>query len=202
MKKLAALFMSIIMLTALPACSDNGGNTADTEEQTTDTDTNSTQDGKTLIAYFSWSGNTFTMANTIAEKTGGELFEIVPVNPYPEEYTPCTEVALEERDSNARPEIKDLPDSIEEYDTILIGYPIWWHTAPMIIGTFLENYDLTGIEVYPFTQSASMDEEQFENSMEFVHSCAGSGNVHDGLFARADDETAIEEYLKNNGLAE
>lgn len=216
MKKLAALFMSIIMLTALPACSDNGGNTADTqpaapdtqstaadtEEQTTDTDTNSTQDGKTLIAYFSWSGNTFTMANTIAEKTGGELFEIVPVNPYPEEYTPCTEVALEERDSNARPEIKDLPDSIEEYDTILIGYPIWWHTAPMIIGTFLESYDLTGIEVYPFTQSASMDEEQFENSMEFVHSCAGSGNVHDGLFARADDETAIEEYLKNNGLAE
>lgn len=216
LKKLAALFMSIIMLTALPACSDNGGNTADTqpaapdtqstaadtEEQTTDTDTNSTQDGKTLIAYFSWSGNTFTMANTIAEKTGGELFEIVPVNPYPEEYTPCTEVALEERDSNARPEIKDLPDSIEEYDTILIGYPIWWHTAPMIIGTFLESYDLTGIEVYPFTQSASMDEEQFENSMEFVHSCAGSGNVHDGLFARADDETAIEEYLKNNGLAE
>lgn len=208
--------MSIIMLTVLPACSDNGGNAADTQsaapdtqsaaadtqEQNTDTDTNSIQDGKTLIAYFSWSGNTATMADTIAEKTGGELFEIVPVNPYPEEYTPCTEVALEERDSNARPEIKDLPESIEEYDTILIGYPIWWHTAPMIIGTFLENYDLTGIEVYPFTQSASMDEEQFENSMEFVRSCAGSGNVHDGLFARADDETAIEEYLKNNGLAD
>lgn len=116
--------------------------------------------GKTLIAYFSWSGNTVTMANTIADKTGGELFEIVPVTPYPEEYTPCTEVALEERDSNVRPKIKDLPASIDEYDTILIGYPIWWHTAPMIIGTFLENYDLTGIEVYPFTQSASMDEEQ------------------------------------------
>lgn len=206
--------MSIIMLTVLPACSDNGGNAADTQSAAPDTqsaaadtqeqntDTNSIQDGKTLIAYFSWSGNTVTMADTIAEKTGGELFEIVPVNPYPEEYTPCTEVALEERDSNARPEIKDLPDSIEEYDTILIGYPIWWHTAPMIIGTFLENYDLTGIEVYPFTQSASMDEEQFENSMEFVRSCAGSGNVHDGLFARADDETAIEEYLKNNGLAD
>lgn len=206
--------MSIIMLTVLPACSDNGGNTADTQSAAPDTqsaaadtqeqntDTNSIQDGKTLIAYFSWSGNTVTMAETIAEKTGGELFEIVPVNPYPEEYTPCTEVALEERDSNARPEIKNLPESIEEYDTILIGYPIWWHTAPMIIGTFLENYDLTGIEVYPFTQSASMDEEQFENSMEFVRSCAGSGNVHDGLFARADDETAIEEYLKNNGLAD
>lgn len=157
---------------------------------------------KTLIAYFSWSGNTVTMANTIADKTGGELFEIVPATPYPEEYNPCTEVALEERDSNARPAIKNLPASIEEYDTILIGYPIWWHTAPMIIGTFLENYDLTGVEVYPFTQSASMDEEQFEQSMEFVRGCAGKGNVHNGLFASADDETAIEEYLKNNGLTD
>ena len=158
--------------------------------------------GKTLIAYFSWSGNTVTMANTIADKTGGEMFEIVPVTPYPTEYTPCTEIALEERDSNARPAIKNLPASIEDYDTILIGYPIWWHTAPMIIGTFLENYDLTGVEVYPFTQSASMDEEQFEQSMEFVRGCAGKGNIHDGLFANADDETAIEKYLKNNGLTD
>lgn len=160
------------------------------------------QSGKTLIAYFSWSGNTVAMAQTIADKTGGELFEIVPVTPYPTEYTPCTEVALEERDSNARPEIKNLPENIDEYDTILIGYPIWWHTAPMIIGTFLENYDLTGIEVYPFTQSASMDEEQFENSMDFVRNCAGKGSVHDGLFADAYDEAAIEKYLKDNGLAD
>lgn len=175
--------------------------TAATTAATTVTDPPA-KGGKTLIAYFSWSGNTIAMANTIADKTGGELFEIVPVTPYPEEYTPCTEVALEERDSNARPAIKNLPASIEEYDTILIGYPIWWHTAPMIIGTFLENYDLTGIEVYPFTQSASMDEEQFENSMEFVRGCAGNGNVHDGLFADAYDETAIEAYLESNGLVD
>lgn len=207
MKKLAAIFMSIIMAVGFPACSSEDNNANDTssvtssekaEEQTSEDI--SADGGKILIAYFSWSGNTVKMANTIAEKTGGELFEIVPVIPYPEEYTPCTEVALEERDSNARPEIKNLPASIEEYDTILIGYPIWWHTAPMIIGTFLENYDLTGIEVYPFTQSASMDTEQFENSMEFVRGCAGNGNVHDGLFADAYDESAIEEYLKNNVL--
>ncbi len=173
--------------------------TATTTAATTVT-TPTANGGKTLIAYFSWSGNTVTMANTIADKTGGELFEIVPVTPYPTEYTPCTEVALAERDSNARPEIKNLPALIDEYDTILIGYPIWWHTAPMIIGTFLENYDLTGIEVYPFTQSASMDVEQFENSMEFVRGCAGNGNVHNGLFADAYDEAAIEEYLENNGL--
>lgn len=194
---------------AITTAATTATTTAATAASTTATTTAATtvteppvQGEKTLIAYFSWSGNTVAMAQTIADKTGGELFEIVPVTPYPTEYTPCTEVALEERDSNARPEIKNLPENIDEYDTILIGYPIWWHTAPMIIGTFLENYDLTGIDVYPFTQSASMDEEQFENSMEFVRGCAGKGSVHDGLFADAYDEAAIEKYLKDNGLAD
>ncbi|MCX4257591.1 MAG: hypothetical protein OSJ54_11805 [Oscillospiraceae bacterium] len=194
---------------AITTAATTATTTAATAASTTATTTAATtvteppvQGEKTLIAYFSWSGNTVAMAQIIADKTGGELFEIVPVTPYPTEYTPCTEVALEERDSNARPEIKNLPENIDEYDTILIGYPIWWHTAPMIIGTFLENYDLTGIDVYPFTQSASMDEEQFENSMEFVRGCAGKGSVHDGLFADAYDEAAIEKYLKDNGLAD
>ena len=125
-------------------------------------------DGKTLIVYFSWStsGNTEKMANTIRERTGGDILEIEPAVAYPTDYDECGDVALVERDENARPEIANLPASIEEYDTIFVGYPIWWHTAPMIIGTFLENYDLSGVEVYPFTQSASMDTEQFENSME------------------------------------
>ena len=65
-------------------------------------------------------------------------------------------MAKAERDENARPEIANLPDSISEYDTVFAGYPIWWHIAPMIIGTFLEKYDLTGVEIYPFSQSASM----------------------------------------------
>lgn len=155
---------------------------------------------KTLVVYFTWSSNTAGMAETIANLTGADTFEIVPVVPYPEEYTPCTEVALEERDSNARPAIQNLPASILEYDNILIGYPIWWHTAPMIIGTFLENYDLAGIDVYPFTQSASMNEEQFEQSMDFVRDCAGNATVHDGLFARPSDTVAITNYLEQNGL--
>lgn len=155
---------------------------------------------KTLIVYFTWSSNTAGMAGTIADLTGADTFEIVPVNPYPEEYTPCTEVALEERDNNARPEIQNLPASVSEYDNIIIGYPIWWHTAPMIIGTFLENYDLTGIDVYPFTQSASMNTEQFEQSMDFVRGCVGNATVHDGLFAKPSNTDAITSYLEQNGL--
>lgn len=156
--------------------------------------------GKTLIVYFSWSSNTERMANTIREQTGGDLIELIPVTAYPTDYTACTEVALAERDNNARPAIQNLPASIDEYDTIMIGYPIWWHTAPMIIGTFLESYDLTGVDVYPFTQSASMDRTQFNNSMEFVRNCAGGATVHDGLFARYSDSDSITSYLRNNNL--
>lgn len=173
-------------------------------EENTETSQQSVDGGKVLIAYFSWStsGNTEKMASYIQEQTNGDLLKIEPLNPYPTDYEECGDVALVERDENARPEIANLPDSIEGYDTIFIGYPIWWHTAPMIIGTFLENYDLSGVEVYPFTQSASMDTEQFENSMEFVRESAVGANVHDGLFTEASDTDGILTYLTENGFVE
>lgn len=162
------------------------------------------ENGKTLIVYFSWStsGNTEKMATYIQEQIGGDLLELEPLIPYPTDYEECGDVALVERDENARPEIANLPDSISEYDTVFVGYPIWWHTAPMIIGTFLENYDLSGVEVYPFTQSASMDTEQFENSMGFVRESAAGANVHDGLFTEASDTEDILAYLTENGFVE
>ena len=70
----------------------------------------------------------------------------------------------------------------------------------MIIGTFLESYDLTGKEIYPFTQSASMNTEQFDNSIAFVQENANGATVHDGLFARPSDTETINEYLSDNGL--
>lgn len=156
--------------------------------------------GNVLVAYFTWSGNTADMASYISEQTGGDLLELQPLNPYPDDYSETGDVAKTERDENARPEIANLPESLDGYDTIFIGYPIWWHTAPMIIGTFLESYDLTGIDVYPFTQSASMDTEQFSNSMDFVRENAQRANVHDGLFVRASDTEGILDYLSENGF--
>lgn len=158
------------------------------------------KDKKVLVAYFSWSasGNTEKMAKVIQEQTKGDLFEIEPANPYPDDYEECTEVAKAEKENNERPELASLPDSIEKYDRIYIGYPIWWHTAPMVIGTFLESCDLSGIEVYPFAQSASMDEGQFEESMEFIRKSAGKANVHDGLFTEATNTDAILSYLDKN----
>ena len=176
------------------------GNQTDTQQS--QTETTDPAGGKTLVAYFSWSGNTQEMASYIAEQTGGDLLELQPETPYPTDYNECGDVALAERDSDARPAIANLPESIEEYDTVLVGYPIWWHTAPMIIGTFLESYDLTGVDVYPFTQSASMDTEQFDNSIAFVRENANGATVHDGLFARPSDTDTIDSYLSSNGLAQ
>ncbi len=110
---------------------------------------------KVLIAYFSWGGTTRRMAQQVQAITGGDLFEIEPVNPYPTSYTPCTEVALEERDSNARPAIKNSVSNWDEYDVVFLGGPVWWHTAPMILHTFAESYDFEGKTVVPFTTYAS-----------------------------------------------
>lgn len=82
-------------------------------------------------------------------------FEIVPVNPFPAEYTPCTEVALAERDADVEPAIKDRVEDMDSFYVVFIGCPVWWHTAPMIINTIAESYDFKGKIVVPFGTYAS-----------------------------------------------
>lgn len=110
---------------------------------------------RVLIAYFSWSGNTQRVAEEIQSITGGDLFRIEPVTPYPTDYTECTEVALAERDNDARPAIVSTVENWSDYDIVFIGCPVWWHTAPMIISTFAESYDFNGKTVIPFCTYAS-----------------------------------------------
>lgn len=207
MKRILSIMMAIALSLSLITCGQSTNSSSATAHS--DSESKSFSDiempdmianGKVLIAYFSWSGNTKEMASYIAEQTGGDLLEIKPETPYPTDYNECGDLVLKERDNDERPVIANLPDSIDEYDTILIGYPIWWHTAPMIIGTFLESYDLTGKELYPFTQSASMDIEQFDNSIEFVRENAVSATIYDGLFVRPSDTKAIDAYLSENGF--
>ena len=95
------------------------------------------------------------MAQEVQRIAGGDLFRIEPVHPYPSNYTECTEVALAERDSNARPEIANRVENFEDYDLVFLGCPVWWHTAPMIISTFAESYDFEGKTVVPFCTYAS-----------------------------------------------
>ena len=105
---------------------------------------------KTLVAYFSWSGHAKMTAERIARVTGGNLFEIVPVNKYPRLYAKCAKIAKAERDKNQRPEFIGNIENFDQYTDVIIGYPAWWHTCPMIILTFLDKYDFTGKKVHLF----------------------------------------------------
>ncbi len=163
-----------------------------------------------LIVYFTAeSGNTERVANYIGGKVGGDTVKIEAAQPYTSQelnYSIQNNSPEVEKAQNARPEIAQTTfDQIDmsKYDTVFIGYPIWWWTAPMIISTFLEHYDLTDVDIYPFSQSASMNTTQFDTSMDFVRECAaksGTPTVHDGLFARASSTSTIDSYLSANGF--
>lgn len=161
-------------------------------------------DKDSLVVYFTWSNNTENMAKYIQSKTNSDIYKIIPKNPYPTtSYMEWGNLAKDERDNDSRPEIDNLlpAEEISKYDSILIGFPIWWHTAPMIIGTFLEAYDLTNVNIYPFFQGASNNNlEYYNNSMEFVKRCANSSNVFDGLYTSSTNYNEIDKYLNKNNL--
>ena len=95
-------------------------------------------------------GNTERVAEYIQKAVGGDLFELETVREYAKDYHECTEEAMAEKKSNARPALKKLPESIDQYDTIFLGYPNWWGTAPMAVFTFLDAFDFTGKTIVPF----------------------------------------------------
>ncbi len=95
-------------------------------------------------------GNTERVAEFIQKAVGGDLFEIDTVKPYSASYMTCINEAKAEQKANARPEVKHLPESLEDYDTIFIGYPNWWNTMPMCMFTVLDAFDWTGKKIVPF----------------------------------------------------
>ena len=110
-----------------------------------------TKNSKTLVMYFSWGGTTEKMAKMISSSNGGELFRIEPTKAYPTSYTPCTEVVKEELDNGIFRQVKNTPD-FSKYDTIFVGVPVWWHTAPTLMTHFLEENKeaLKGKTIIPF----------------------------------------------------
>lgn len=162
-------------------------------------DSGSQEKGKLLVAYFSWSGTSERIAQNIIAQTGADSFRIERETPYSTDYnTVAYGEAKTEADTNARPPIKAPLTSVAQYDKIVICYPIWWHTAPMTVGTFLESYDLTGKTIYPISQSASMSRTQYEESVAFIKDCAKGATVDDGLFSK--DDTAIRDYINEKVL--
>ena len=125
-----------------------------TEKSDTDTDI--------LIAFFSRAdenynvgtiekGNTQVLAEMIYHRVGGELYHIETVTPYPADYDSCTDIAKQEQNDNARPELSTTVADFDNYDVIFLGYPIWWGDMPMAVYTFLESYDFSGKTIIPFS---------------------------------------------------
>ena len=210
MKKYFVYLMMAFAVTAFASCtgdgygSDGADGQPENPENPNPSDTLSGE-SNILVAYFSWSGNTERMAEQIVSLTGADLFSIEPFTPYPEDYTACTEVALAERDSDARPAISLTIDADiwATYDTVFIGCPVWWHTAPMIINTFTESYDFTGKTVVPFCTYASTNRNE---TLARIVELTPEAEAHlDGLGltgGRLNDESNVSDWLRGIGVIE
>ena len=180
MKHLKTIFAAIVMLVmafSFAACgtgTDNGANAGDNGNQSQtpsggkdddkgtqkpgEGDNEDETDEKILVVYFSCSNNTKSVAQKIQTATGSAIYEIVPAIPYTTadlDYNTDCRANREQNDANSRPEISGSVENIGQYDTVYIGYPIWWGQAPKIIYTFLESYDFSGKTLIPFCTSGS-----------------------------------------------
>ncbi|WP_461256360.1 flavodoxin [Treponema sp. R80B11-R83G3] len=143
-----------------------------------------TGNSKILVAYFSWSGNAKTLAEQIAQATGGVLFEIKTVTPYPNNYDECTKAAKQEQNANARPAISGKVANMEQYSTVFLCYPNWWGTLPMPVFTFLEAYDFSGKTIYPLVTHGG---SRFGRSLDDIKKLCPKAVIGEGLDVSAFD---------------
>ena len=144
--------------------------------------------GRKLVAYFSASGVTAKVAEVLSEAIGADLFAIEPKIPYTKKdlnwMDRKSRSTLEMKDPSSRPEIERMRDNMDVYDTVFVGFPIWWYVAPTIINTFLESYDLTGKTIIPFATSGGSG--MGKTNEKLVPSCSGARLLEGKVFkARA-----------------
>lgn len=199
MKKIVlALLVMLFVIAGCSASNQGTENQVETDENTneqTNDQTTTTDDSRILIAYFSRTGNTEEIANQINELVGGTLVKIETVEPYPDSYSETVDIAQQELEENARPAIQDLNIDMNDYDTIFIGYPIWWHDAPMAVYTFLEAYDFTGKTVIPFCTSGGSD---IDESLPGIEAAVSGATLLEGL--TANDSSDVQPWLENIGI--
>ena len=131
---------------------DNKSNGVDSNIKNEEGKTGSTtlDSNKVLVIYFSETGNTQKLAKLISDKVGGDFIKIETIQKYPTNYQDLVDYAEEEKNKNARPELKELNIDLDKYDTIFVGYPIWWYQMPMAMYSFFDTYDFSGKTIVPF----------------------------------------------------
>lgn len=159
--------------------------------------------GKVLIAFFSWGGNTRGIAEEIQAQTGADLFEITLVNPYSNDYNTVLDEAQRDQNEQARPELAGHVENMEEYDTIILGYPNWWASIPMPIASFLEEYDFSGKTIIPFCSHGG---GRFGQSLTAIAKLSPDAEMGEALSVHysggSDLPDEIAEWLKANGIIE
>lgn len=153
---------------------------------------------KTLVAYFSASGVTEKVAEMIAEVSGSDLYEIAPKVPYTTAdlnwMDKKSRSSVEMADKSIRPEMAEGDAAIENYDTVVIGFPIWWYVAPTIINTFLEAYDFTGKKITLFATSGGSG---FGKTVQELQPSAPGAEIREGKLLNDGSKQAIENWVKS-----
>lgn len=211
MKKAMVLILSMMMAMGLTACSgDNGssqsagGSQASGSSSAAQSEENDGTASNVLVVYYSATGNTEEAAGYIAKLTGGDLFELEPTDPYTDADLnygdPDSRVSREYADESLRDValVADTVENWEDYDTIFVGYPIWWGIAAWPVDTFVEANDFTGKTVIPFCTSASSGLGQ---SGELLAELAGTGDWQEGTrFRSSVSEDDVRTWLDELGL--
>ena len=225
MKKLTALLLSVVLVLSLAACGSANKpassttqpeTSAPTEQPTTEPSESSStapaesepetqpETGKTLVVYYSASGNTERVAKDIAKAAGADLFEIVPTEVYTSDdldwTNPDSRVSREHDDESLRDvplTTTEVPDW-DSYDTVFIGYPIWWGIAAWPVDTFVKNNDFTGKTVIPFATSSSSGMGQ---SGSLLADMAGTGEWQEGQrFSSGVSSNDVQSWVNGLGL--
>lgn len=191
MRKKSFLSFLIMLLFAVTSCSSD-------EPTTTEPGSNLSGDaGKTLIVYFSWGGNTKTVANHIHDLIGGDIVEVETVIPYPDTYEEVTQIAPGELASDYRPELKTKVDNMDKYDTLIVGTPIWGGHLTPAMKSFLASYNLSGKAIAPFCTHGGSGTAQSVND---IHSVCPNSTILGSLAvygSRAESSrTDVEKWLK------
>ena len=220
MKKLTALLLSVVLVLSLAACGSANKPASSTTQPETSAPTEQPESsstaptesepetqpetGKTLVVYYSASGNTERVAKDIAEAAGADLFEIVPTEVYTSDdldwTNPDSRVSREHDDESLRDvplTTTEVPDW-DSYDTVFIGYPIWWGIAAWPVDTFVKNNDFTGKTVIPFATSSSSGMGQ---SGSLLADMAGTGEWQEGQrFSSGVSGDDVQSWVNGLGL--
>ena len=209
------MLLALGMMAAVVGCSasqeeqQNQNNVSaqeDTQTEETNTEETDTAEGKTLVAYYSATGNTKAVAEMIAEALGADTFEITPAEPYTSEDLNWTDDSSRVSQEYSDPSLRtveltaDTVENWESYDTVFIGYPIWWGIAAWPVDGFVSANDFTGKTVIPFCTSSSSG---LGESGQLLEELAGSGDWQEGQrFRSGADEADVSKWLEDIGMKE